>query len=171
MKKKFLLPGILLVIIAFVLLNIVTAGDKHVTVVEDNATLVNENGKLKTENKQLKSENNKLASLNNKLSADLTKVMTAVTLTASAKEVKVNDKLPKAIVTIEEEIESELGWCTPDIAYGLLEEKLEKTPTKEEYKRTLVNLLNRDMLYNPGTPDPYVKGTKVTQSQINKIIK
>ena len=172
MKKKFLLPGLLLVTVVFVLLNIVTAGDKHVTVVEDNATLANENGKLKSENKQLKSENNKLASLNNKLSTDLTKVMSAAKSTFAIKKPEVvNEVLPKIIVTIEEDIESDLGWCTPDIAYNLLEEKLGKTPTQEEYKRTLLDLLSKNMLFHPGDPDPYVKGKKVTKSEINKLTK
>ena len=169
MKKKFLLPGLLLVIVAFVLLDIVTAGDSHITVVEDNATLVSENGKLKKENKQLKSENNKLASLNDKLSTDLTKVMSAAKSTFAIKKPKVNEVLPKIIVTIEEDIELELGWCTPDIAYGLLEEKLGKAPTQEEYKRTLLDLLSKNMLFHPGEPDPYVKGKKVTKSEISRL--
>ena len=43
MKKKFLLPVVLLAVIILVVLNIFTAGDKHVTVVKDNINLVAEN--------------------------------------------------------------------------------------------------------------------------------
>lgn len=177
MKKKFLLPGLLLVIVAFVILNIATAGDKHIEVVEDNATLVSENGKLKTENKQLKSENTKLALLNEQLTADLTKtdvVKPEVLTTSSPKaiaEPTVSDKLPKIIVSIESEVEEGLGWCTPDIAYEMLQDKLGNLPTREEYKQTLLDLLKRNMLFHPGDPDPYVQGDKVTKLEINKLIK
>lgn len=175
MKKKLLLPGLLLVIVAFVILNIVTAGDKHVEVVTDNAVLVSENGKLKTENKQLKSENTKLAQLNTQLTADLSKATEVIkpeVLTASAPpETQVSDKLPKIIISIAGEIEEGYGWCTPDIAYEMLQEKLGDLPTQDEYKQTLLDLLKRNMLYHPGEPDPYLKGDKVTKLEINKLVK
>jgi len=184
MKKRFLLPGLLLVIVAFVLLEIVTAGDSHIVVVEDNAALASENGKLKTENKQLKSENTKLALLNEQLTADLTRtdVIEPEVLAASAPprasaapkaivEPTASDKLPKIIVSIESEVEEGLGWCTPDIAYEMLQEKLGNIPTREEYKQTLLDLLKRNMLFHPGDPDPYVQGDKVTKLEINKLIK
>lgn len=178
MKKRFLLPGLLLVTVAFVLLEIVTAGDSHIVVVEDNAALASENGKLKTENKQLKSENTKLALLNEQLTADLTRtdVIEPEVLAASAApkvitEPTASDKLPKIIVSIESEVEEGLGWCTPDIAYEMLQDKLGNLPTREEYKQTLLDLLKRNMLFHPGDPDPYVQGDKVTKLEINKLIK
>lgn len=178
MKKRFLLPGLLLVTVAFVLLEIVAAGDTHVVVVEDNMTLASENGKLKTENKQLKSENNKLALLNEQLTADLTKtdvvepeVLAASSAPKAVKTPEVSNELPKIIVSIESEVEEGLGWCTPDIAYEMLQEKLGTFPTREEFKQTLLDLLKRNMLYHPGDPDPYLQGDKVTKLEINKLIK
>lgn len=169
--KKFLLPGLLLIIIGFVLLEIIAAGDTHVVVVEDNMTLASENGKLKTENKKLKSENSKLAELNNKLSSDLKQVTVADPYPAAASTSKTEDALPKAVITIEQEIDAEMGWCTTDIAYDLLEEKLGKKPTKEQYKYALLDLLKRNMLYHPGEPDPYVKANKVTIKEIENLTK
>jgi cell division protein FtsB len=166
MKKKFLLPIVLLAVIILVLFNVFNAGDKHVTVVKDNENLVAENGQLKTENGKLKSENSQLKEINNKLSSSLISIKDSVKSTIKQSQ----GILPKAIIKIEKEINAELGWCTPDMAYSLLEEKLGKIPSKEEYKETLLDLLDKDMLYFPGNPDPYVKGKKVSKSKIDKII-
>lgn len=164
MKKKVLLPIVLIAVVAFVLLNVFTAGDTHVGVVKDNIALVNENGQLKSENSQLKSENTKLLQLNNQLTADLTKATDAVASKESQK------LLSKIIVTIEKNVDEDLGWCSPSTAYDLLKSKLGKTPSKSEYKQTLLDLVNKDMLYSPGTPDPYVKGKKITALQIDDLV-
>ena len=52
--KKFLLPMVLLAVVALVLLDILAAGDKHVTVVDENVSLAEQNTQLQSENVNLK---------------------------------------------------------------------------------------------------------------------
>ena len=164
MKKKVLLYVVLLAIIGFIILNIFTAGDKHVEVVEDNITLTNENSQLKTENNQLKSENSQLKSENQQLNSQIS------TLSNLAKK-EAETILPKTIIKIEKEVEDNMGWTFPKQAYDLLKEKLKKEPTDEEYKKTLTELIQKDLLYYPGVPDPYMKGKKVLKSEINRVMR
>ena len=67
MKKKFILPIVLLSVIGLVLLNIFTAGDKHVEVVGENVSLTNQVTTLKSENSNLKSLNADLTKKNQEL--------------------------------------------------------------------------------------------------------
>lgn len=168
MKKKFLLPGLLLVIIIFVILIDVTAGGKHVEVVQDNTLLVNENGKLKNENTHLKSENSKLIQLTNKLTADLTNITNSIKSVSTVKAPQ--NELSEIIVKIENEVQEDLGWCSPEGAYALLTDKLGKTPTKNIYKQTLKSLIKKNMLYYPGNPDPYMKGNKIKESEVDNLV-
>jgi len=163
MKKKVLLYVVLLAIIGFITLNIFTAGDKHVEVVEDNITLTNENSQLKTENNQLKSENSQLKSENQQLNSQIS------TLSIAKKEAETI--LPKTIIKIEKEVEDNMGWTFPEQAYDLLKEKLKRKPTDEEYKKTLIELIQKDLLYHPGVPDPYMKGKKVSNSEVDKVVR
>lgn len=166
MKRQIILLAVLGGLITIVLFSDYSAGTHHVKTIDENTVLVKENGNLKSEVKNLKSENSKLKSNNLELATQLTSINKVL----SAKTKEASTKLPKAIVNIEEELEIQLGWCTPEIAYDLLTEKLGNEPTKEEYQKTLLDLLKKDMLYEPGTPDPYVRGKKFTISKINKII-
>lgn len=163
MKVKFILPLVLVGLLGFVFIDIFSAGNRHVEVIDKNVTLVSENQNLKTENNKLHSLNNQLLAENKQLNQELTNTTLAI---KKEKE----SVLPKVIVKIEEEIELELGWSTPDIAYSLLEEKLKRKPTIEEYKKTLGDLLNKNLLFYPGHPDPYVKGKKISLSDLTKII-
>ena len=67
MVKKYLLPIVLLAVVVLVLLNIFTAGDKHVEVVGENVSLVEQNTQLQSENGQLKAENTQLVAKNEAL--------------------------------------------------------------------------------------------------------
>lgn len=163
MKIKFVLPLVLVGLLGFVLIDIFSAGNRHVEVVDENVALVSENQNLRTENNKLHSLNDQLLAENKQLNQELTNTTLAI---KKEKE----SVLPKAIVKIEEEIELELGWSTPDIAYSLLEDKLKRKPTVEEYKKTLEDLLNKNLLFYPGNPDPYVKGKKISSSDLTKII-
>jgi len=167
MKKKVLLYVVLLAIIGFIAFNIFTAGDKHVEVVEDNITLTNENSQLKTENGQLKSENSQLKSENQQLNSQISTLSNSISLAKKEAETI----LPKTIIKIEKEVEDNMGWTFPEQAYDLLKEKLKRKPTDEEYKKTLIELIQKDLLYHPGVPDPYMKGKKVSNSEVDKVVR
>jgi len=166
MKIKFILPLVLVGLLGFIIISIFSAGNRHVEVVDENVTLASENKNLKSENNKLHSINNQLLAENKQLNQELTNVNNKFLAIEKEKE----SILPKTIVKIEKEIELELGWSTPNIAYDLLKDKLKRKPTDEEYKKTLEDLLNKNLLFYPGNPDPYVKGKKILSSDLTKII-
>lgn len=62
---------VLVVAVLLIVLNIIFAGDKHVTVVKDNISLTEENQKLEGENRTLRTENASLKNENNNLKVAL----------------------------------------------------------------------------------------------------
>jgi cell division protein FtsB len=165
MRNKFALLGVLFLVVAFVILNIFTDGVQHVEVVDENIVLVGENGKLKAENGKLRAENGQLKSLANQLTKEKNTLLTSA-MDSAKKQLSV---FPKALVKVEQEIDAQLGWASPEMTSQLLEEKLKRKPDEEEYRRALTDLYNKDMLYYPDYPDPYVKGKRVTKSEIAKL--
>lgn len=168
MKKRLIILSLLALILALIFLSVFQTGNNHIVVVEENITLTNENGKLKEENKNLLSENNSLKLENNNLNSQLTK-------SAYFDSIKIEEKkelesvLPKTIVKIEKDIKDDMGWTTPEIALDLLSEKLKRKPTTEEYKKTLIDLFSKNLLFEAGYPDPYVKGKKITKKYIDNL--
>ena len=168
MKKKLIILLILGIILSLFLVDVFTTGNRHIVVVDENVELTNENGMLKDENKKLVSENNNLKSENQKLNSEITKVNSQMYSIETAIKQKENNILPKTIVKIENYVEAEMGWTTPELAYDLLKDKLGRNPTKDEYKKTLFELESKNMLYEAGNPDPYSKGNKITKKYMNK---
>lgn len=171
MKKKFVLPIVLLSVIGLVLLNIFTAGDKHVEVVGENVSLNNQVTTLKSENSNLKSLNADLTKKNQELTAENSSLNSSLNdLTSKKKEEKTKDIIPELVFRIEIDVQDNLGWISPDDVYEELTTKIGRKPTKEEYKQVLLDLLNKDLLYFSGYPDPYNKGEKVSKSKIDKLV-
>ena len=158
-KKSYILPLMLVLILVGFLFNVFNAGNRHVTVVGANVKLKTENVKLNTENKILKTENTQLKVENNALSTKLDDITSNPTTT-----------LPKAIIQIEMDVHERIGWTTPEMAYDLLKEKLNRTPTRTEIQISFTKLIQRDLLYYPGNPDPYMRGDKVQYDEVNEIL-
>lgn len=158
-KKSYILPLVVLLIICGFLFNVFKAGNKHVTVVTNNVQLHSENTKLKVENTGLKEENSTLKVENKTLAIKLDNITAAPTNT-----------LPKAIIQMEIDVREKIGWITPEMAYDLLKEKLNRTPTSKELYVSFAKLVDRSMLYYSGTPDPYIKGEKITQDKLDSVI-
>lgn len=169
MRKKILILIILGIILSLFLVDVFSTGNRHIVVVDENVALTNENGLLKDENKKLVSENNNLKSENQKLNSEISKVNSQMYSIETAVKQKESNILPKTIVKIENYVEAEMGWTTPELAYDLLKDKLGRNPTKEEYKKTLLELESKDMLYEAGNPDPYTKGKKITKNYIDNL--
>lgn len=169
MKKKLVILLILGIILGLFLIDVFSTGNRHIVVVDENVALTNENGQLKDENKKLVSENTSLKSENEKLNSEISKVNNQIYSIQGAVKQKESNIIPKAIIKIQNHIEAEMGWTTPELAYDLLKEKIGRNPTKEEYKTTLLDLESKDMLYEAGNPDPYSKGKKITKKYINSL--
>jgi len=165
--KKLALPLVLLGLVLMILLNIFTAGGTHVTVVGENQTLVVANTQLTSVNNQLKSENTHLSVQNKQLSTQVT----ALNETVNSLNEESEGIIIKTIVKIEKEIDDNRGWCSPEEAYDVLASKLIEKPTPAEFEQTLIDLLNKKLLYYPGTPDPNMIGDKVPKSDIQKLVK
>jgi hypothetical protein len=169
MRKKLFLLILLGVILSLFLIDVFNTGNRHIVVVDENVALTDENGKLKNENKKLVSENSSLKNENEKLNSEISKVSSQMYSIETAIKQKESSILPKTIVKIENYVEAEMGWTTPELAYELLKDKLGRNPTKDEYKKTLYDLESKDMLYEAGNPDPYTKGNKITKRYIDNI--
>lgn len=162
--KKSLLPVLLLAVVVLVLLGIFSAGDKHVTVVDENVTLVQQNTQLKTENTQLKAENTELVTQNNQLTEKFEKVtMMADSIVETTKEKPVQ-------VIVQDKIETKYGWATPDYVFELLIFQLDNDPTKQEYKASLLEVLNNKVLFYPSKGDPESPGIPVKRSEIDSLV-
>ena len=167
MKKRLIILTLLFAIIVLIFLSVFQTGNNHIVVVEENVSLANENGKLKEENKNLISENSSLKLENSKLNTELTKSNHFDSIKkAQEKEL---EKIIPTIVKIEKDIKEEIGWTTPEIAKELLKEKLNRNPTREEFKKTLEDLFSKNLLFQAGYPDPYVKGKKITKQYIDNL--
>jgi len=103
MRKKFLLPIVLLAVVALVLLNIFTAGDKHVEVVGENVSLTEQNTQLQSENGQLKAENTQLVAKNEALVEQVAEVMM---LADSVVEASAEKPIP---IVVQDKIEAKYG--------------------------------------------------------------
>lgn len=164
MKKKYLIYLILVAILAFFLLTVSSAGDKHITVVGENASLKEENGQLKVENGQLKAENTKLVTENKALNE---KVAQVISLSDSIQDA--NQEKPIQVI-VQDKIEAKYGWATPNYVWDILEFQLDRTPSKSEYKASLLEVLNNNSLFYPSENDPELAGKKVKRSEIDSLI-
>ena len=164
MKKKFLLPMVLLAVVALVLLNIFTAGDKHVEVVDENVSLVEQNTQLQSENVNLKTENTQLVAKNEQLVEQVAEVML---MADSVAEANVEKPVP---VIVQDKIETKYGWATPDYVFELLIFQLDNGPTKQEYKASLLEVLNNKALFYPSKGDPESPGKPVKRSEIDSLV-
>ena len=164
MVKKYLLPIVLLAVVALVLLNIFTAGDKHVEVVGENVSLVEQNTQLQSENGQLKAKNTQLIAKNEAL----TEQVALVSLMAdSVKEASAEKPVP---VIVQDKIEAKYGWATPNYVFELLEFQLNGAQTKQEYKASLLEVLNNKALFYPSERDPEQPGKAVKRSEIDSLV-
>ena len=161
MKKKYLLYLTLFTIIAFVILNITSAGDKHIIVVEENEVLIQENGQLKTENGNLKNENNRLTNENKSLNEQMSKLNSEK---ETIKPVKNIEKI------VQNKIEEEYGWATPDYVYDILSDKLKRKPMPEEYKMSLLEVLGNKSLFYASSVDPQSPGKAITKKDIESLV-
>ena len=164
MRKKFLLPIVLLAVVALVLLNIFTAGDKHVEVVGENVSLVEQNTQLQSENGQLKAENTQLVAKNEALVEQVAEVMM---LADSVVEASAEKPIP---IVVQDKIEAKYGWATPNYVFDLLIFQLDNGPTKQEYKASLLEVLNNKALFYPSEGDPEQPGKAVNRSEIDSLV-
>ena len=164
MKKKFLLPMVLLAVVALVLINIFTAGDKHVEVVDENVSLTEQNTQLKTENSQLKAENTQLVAQNQILNQQVVQV------SMMADSVKAANVEKPVQVIVQDKIETKYGWATPNYVFELLIFQLDNGPTKQEYKASLLEVLNNKALFYPSEGDPESPGKPVKRSEIDSLV-
>lgn len=165
MKKGFLILGILIALIALVLGTTVSAGEHHVIVVEENQVLVHKADSLSSENKRLCEENTTLKKENVKLHTLF--VEDSISLKEdSVKKKELETLYKKALRSLEKLVIEDLTWVSPEYAYELLCEQLNRKATFEEYRNTLEDLYSKDLLYNYVSPDPYLKGKKVKQTDI-----
>lgn len=162
--KKSLLPVLLLAVVALVLFGIFSAGDKHVTVVDKNVTLVQQNTQLKSENTQLKTENTELVTQNKQL---VEKVEEVTMMADSLVEATEEKPVP---VIVQDKIETKYGWATPDYVFELLVFQLDNGPTKQEYKASLLEVLNNKALFYPSKGDPESPGIPVKRSEIDSLV-
>ena len=165
MKQKFIILGVLLALLALVLGTTINAGEHHVIVVEENVHLVDDNHKLKSSNDSLVKENKALSDKANFLEGQIKAIKDSVSTQPSV------DPFKAVLVSLEKVVEEDLTWISPEAAYQTLEEKLNRKPTLEEFKNTLEDLLQKNLLYNYIHPDPYMKGKKVKQSDIPILVK
>ena len=165
MKKKLLLPLVLLSLVALVLLSIFTAGDSHVEVVSENVNLAEQNTQLKTENGSLKAENNQLVAKNEALSEQVTEMVSTLDSVSSL-------PIEKPIeVKVQSRIDTKYGWADPEYIWDLLAFELNRDPTKQEFKTSLLEAYNNDALYYSSENDPELRGEAVKRSQIDSIVK
>ena len=162
--KKLMLPIVLLAVVALVLLSIFTAGDKHVQTVDQNTTLIQQNTQLKSENTQLKTENTELVTQNKQLVEKVEEVTMMADSVAEA-----NIEKPVQVI-VQDKIETKYGWATPNYVYDLLEFQLNRTPTKQEYKASLLEVLNNKALFYPSKGDPESPGIPVKRSEIDSLV-
>ena len=165
MKKSFIILGVLVALIVLVLGTTVSAGEHHVVVVEENVHLIEDNHKLKSSNDSLVKENKVLSDKANILERQIKAIKDSVVIEPLVDHFKV------ALVSLEKVVEEDLTWISPESAYQTLEEKLNRKPTIEEFKNTLEDLSQKNLLYNYIHPDPYMKGKKVKESDIPVLVK
>lgn len=164
MVKKYLLPIVLLAVVALVLLNIFTAGDSHVEVVGENVSLTKQNTQLQAENGQLKAENTQLVAKNEALKEQVTLVSL---MADSVKEANVEKPVP---IIVQDKIEAKYGWATPDYVFELLEFQLNGAQTKQEYKASLLEVINNKALFYPSEGDPESPGKAVKRFEIDSLV-
>jgi cell division protein FtsB len=162
--KKLLLPFLLLAVVALVLSGLYSAGDKHVEVVDNNATLSQQNTQLKSENSELKTENTQLIAKNENL---IQQVEEVTMMADSIKETNVEKPVP---VIVQDKIEAKYGWATPNYVFELLVFQLDNGPTKQDYKASLLEVLNNKALYYPSEEDPEQPGKIVKRSEIDSLV-
>jgi cell division protein FtsB len=164
MKTKYLIYLLLFGILAFFVLNITVAGDKHVTVVGENASLTEQNGQLKLENGNLKAENTKLVSENKALNEKVVKI-------SSLADSVVNSNKEKPLqVIVQDKIEAKYGWATPDYVWDVLEFQLDRAPNKSEYRLSMLEVLNSNSLFYPDENNPESAGKKIKRSEIDSLV-
>jgi hypothetical protein len=171
MKTKYLIYLILFGILAFFVLNITVAGDKHVTVVGENVSLNEQNGQLKEENGELKSENGQLKSENNKLVSEnqaLNQKVAEISEMTDSLVAIGQEKPVEAIV--QDKIEAKYGWATPEYVWYVLEFQIDRVPNKNEYRASLLEVLNNNCLFYPDENDPELAGKKIKRSEIDSIV-
>jgi regulator of replication initiation timing len=155
MKK--LLPITTFLAFAITLYSIFNIGDQHVEVVDENS-------QLKVENSQLKEENTALVTQNQKLTEEINQVSL---IADSALEVS---KEKPVQVIVQDKVEAKYGWATPDYVWDILEFQLDKVPTKQQYKSSLLEVLNNKALFYPSEADPELPGILVKRSEIDSLI-
>ena len=160
MKNKMTLLGIVVGSTIFlVIYNVFFSANKHIGTVKNNKELHHRNDSLCSQNQELKSENSKLKAENEKLS-----------LLNDSLNSEIGNVLPKAIASIKSEVNETYNWTTPELAHELLKDKLNRNPTKSEFKEALEELQQASLLYFSGYPDPSSKGKKVESKELDKII-
>jgi hypothetical protein len=164
-KKKLLLPLLLISLVALVLLSIFTAGDNHVEVVGENVSLAEQNTQLKTENGSLKAENNQLVAKNEALSEQVVEMSSTLDSVSSLPVEKPIE------VKVQSRIDTKYGWADPEYVWNLLSYELNRDPTKQEYRTSLLEALNNNALYYSSESDPELRGIAVKRSEIDSLIK
>lgn len=174
MKKSFIILGVLVALIVLVLGTTVSAGEHHVVVVEEKEQLQHSNDSLCTENHRLVKENGELKSVNESL---ITQLETAKASDSLNKELKKKEEDFRekeyliALYSLEKIVKEELTWISPEAAVQALNEKMARKPTNEEIQGTFEDLYAKGLLYHYVDPDPYMKGKKVSKSEIKKLVK
>lgn len=173
MKNGLALLGALGSFVGLAVLGMVDAGEKHVVTVEENHQLTEVNHKLKCSNDSIVKENKTLTTKNQELVAQVTSLTDSISskqATESKKALQESEFLI-ALYTLESIVKEELTWISPEALYQALTEKMPRRPTKEEYKQALEEMINLNLLHHYIKPDPYMKGSKVKKSEVNKLVK
>ena len=162
------LLGILVAFVGLALLGMVNAGEKHVITVEENVHLTDVNHQLKCSNDSLVKENKTLIDKNNQLTAQVTLLTDSV---VKEPQTPKEDKFIVALRSLEKDVNEDMNWISPESLYDNLTEKLSRKPSIDEYKKALEDMLNLNLLYHYIKPDPYMKGAKVKNAELDKIAK